>query len=127
MRKGRDKNIPVISEHIRKRNEARSISARKNCRLPAYGLPSYLPITSVSEDDASITKHKSYMNLELKKRNVDMMKINCSMTATFNDRRSLVVEKEVPLSTLLEEYPALKDCQQVRNVLNLLSRCSQWK
>lgn len=113
MRKGRDKSIPIIAGKIKKRNEIRA-KGKGIKNFPAHGLPSYLPSSSVAEDEESILKHQHLMKIEIVKRNPDALKINSSMIATFNKRRAQTVQDCATLKMILETYPALKDCQQVR-------------
>jgi len=96
MRKGRDRKIPIIASCIAKRNSLRLPGGSKK-KLPAFGMPAYLPSGSTTEDAESIARHKSLMT-------------------TFNDRRRMIVDDNSTLQTIVEQYPALKDCQQVRSL-----------
>jgi hypothetical protein len=113
MRKRRDRSIPCVASKIAKRNEVRSEGSKKT-RTPAFGMPSYLPQVSLTEDTESIGRHKQFMQDESKKRNPDRRKIDTCMAVTFDDRRKLIITDNVNLATLKEEYPCLWDSQQVK-------------
>jgi len=111
MRKRRDRVIPNVQATINSRNNARI--SKENVDPPAFGMASYLPSSSISEDTDSIVKHQAFMKNQLRKRTPDSLKIDASMTATFNDRRKLIVTDSILIAELKEIYPAICDCHQV--------------
>ena len=90
------------------------VKEAKRLLTPAFGMPSYLPQVSLTEDTESIGRHKQFMQDESKKRNPDRRKIDTCMAVTFDDRRKLIITDNVNLATLKEEYPCLWDSQQVK-------------
>lgn len=114
-RKRRDSDIPIVIEKKAKYHEIRKEKKEQSkSTSPAYGMPQYLPSETVTEDNDSIKGHKSYMIMELKKRNPDRRKIETSMMATFADRRRLIVCENSLVSNICTIYPGICDCQQIK-------------
>lgn len=67
------------------------------------------------EDEASIKKHKEALETEWHKRNPDMEKVERRMMLTFPDRRRQM-NKQIEITELKAEYPALFDFSQVECV-----------
>jgi len=124
MRKRRDRDVPVIIASREKRNSllARNADVAADGKQPSsikkstpgYGLKNYLPCRQVSEDDASVERHRLLMLKEFAKTRRDPRAIETSMVATFHDRRDRIVNKWHLLAQLKEDYPCLFVSHQVK-------------
>ena len=64
------------------------------------------------EDEASLKRHKEFIQNEWSRRHPDMNRISRRMQLTFPDRRRLMNNK-ADIKDVRAEYPALFDYQQV--------------
>lgn len=64
------------------------------------------------EDEVSLKRHKEWLQNECMRRTPDLKRVAERMSLTFPDRRRLM-NKNVPLTEVRAEYPALFDFKQV--------------
>lgn len=67
------------------------------------------------EDEASMKKHKEALETEWRRKNPDMEKVEHRMMLTFPERRRQM-NKQIEITELKAEYPALFDFSQVECV-----------
>ena len=107
-----------------------SVTERSECDLvqdtSQYGLQRYIPgARPATETEDTVKAHVQSMKLELKKREINKSKLNTLMDLTFFDRWVYIVTKNPDVSEVLEEYPALKDEEQVP--FKYVLKDDQWK
>ena len=78
------------------------VSARLMC-----GLSNYLPKCPHGEDDHSIMKHKEWLCDEWRSwtKRPDTAQLEKTILLTFPDSRDMVVNKNVSVRQLIEEFP----------------------
>ena len=73
---------------------------------------SWEPPFPEGEDELSLKRHKEWLQNECMRRTPDLKRVAERMSLTFPDRRRLM-NKNVPLTEVRAEYPALFDFKQV--------------
>ena len=76
------------------------------------GAVNWIPPYPEGEDEASLKRHKEFIQNEWSRRHPDMNRISRRMQLTFPDRRRLMNNK-ADIKDVRAEYPALFDYQQV--------------
>lgn len=90
--------------------------------LTMYGLINYLPSLPVGEVVQSVAEHVKWLKSEwtTRPKRPDYTRISMLMDKTLSTRRRMIVTEHSPVSTVLEEYPWLKDEYEVKACSYLL-------
>ncbi|XP_071820324.1 uncharacterized protein [Apostichopus japonicus] len=113
-RKREDSSLPVVQSRKRVRPSlhlSQVPAARKT--PPQWGMINYLPQRQESEDDKSIESHIQWLRRENTKKKPHYSRVTEAMSATFSDRRQLIVKEGVSVKQVQELYPWLFDEDEI--------------
>ncbi|XP_048020397.1 uncharacterized protein LOC125251427 isoform X3 [Megalobrama amblycephala] len=91
------------SELGNKRDDGSRVPQKK----PRRSEINFLPDNPVGLDDAALEHEREQLELEVKKRNMDMMILNTKMETTFPLRRKEIVNDQPLVSVIKERWPGL--------------------
>lgn len=91
------------SELDNKRDDGSRVPHKK----PRRSEINFLPDNPVGLDDAALEHEREELELEVKKRNMDMTKLNTKMQTTFPLRRKEIVNEQPLVSVIKERWPGL--------------------
>lgn len=104
------------SELDNKRDDGSRVPHKK----PRRSEINFLPDNPVGLDDAALEHERDQPELEVKKRNMDMTKLNTKMQTTFPLRRKEIVNEQPLVSVIKERWPGLFLEEQVTICLYII-------
>ena len=123
-RRKRDASLPIVqskkrptpntdTERIHQETECEKQDPCKRMKNASWGILNYLPNLPITEDEASIERHKKIIQSEYKRSHRDSVKLNELMDLTFPSRRRSIVSEHAVVTDILVNYPCLSEEEQV--------------
>jgi hypothetical protein len=105
------KDVEVVIR--RKKQRLSTVPDTDDSTNNVFNLRNFLPPVPEGEDDVSISNHRRWMALEVRKVTKDVNMLRKLMDVTFADRRRMIIERKMLLKDLKVQYPALFTVDQV--------------
>jgi len=86
---------------------SRQGSSRGSLKRPRRSELNFLPDHPVGLDEEELEKERSFMEEEVKKRNLSLTVLNAKMETTFSLRRKEIVQDQPLVSTIKQRWPGL--------------------